>query len=314
MRAKQRPEFPGEMNPVRLVEEFSTDAKCRAVLEALRWPGDPECPRCRSKNILRIPGDRAVLDCRHCGYQFTVTAGTIFHDTHLPLRKWFMATYLLCESKKGMSSNQLKRTLNVSYKTAWYLTHRIRAAVAEAFTEPLTGVVEVEAFVGSTAKNMHKADRDRMINGRGDTGNKTMVLGAIQRGGQVHFRIEQRRTSEVLHGFIGEHVANEAEAIMTDEHTGYHGVGDENTRHATVNHGTDDWDRADVHTNTVDGVWSLFKQSIVGSYHQLSAKHLNAYLDEMAFRFNNRENPYLFRDTLLRLLASKSLPYKYLIE
>jgi hypothetical protein len=265
-------------------------------------------------NILRVPGDRGVLDCRECNYQFTVTAGTIFHDTHLPLRKWFMAIYLLCESKKGMSSNQLKRTLNVSYKTAWYLTHRIRAAMADVDPMPLTGTVEVdETFIGGKAKNMHKADRERRINGRGGV-DKTMVLGAMQRGGQVRFRVEQRRTADVLHRFINEHVSDEAAAIYTDEHTGYQGIGDENTRHETVNHGAEEWVRADVHTNTVEGVWSLFKRSIVGSYHQLSAKHMNAYLDEMAFRFNNRENPYLFRDTLLKLIEAANLPYQRLVH
>src|SRR5207245_61332 len=159
--------------------------------------------------------------------------------------KWFMATYLICESKKGISSNQLKRTLSVSYKTAWYLTHRIRAAMAMAFTEPLTGVVEVdETYVGGKAKNMHKADRERKIHGRGGSG-KTMVIGAIERGGNVRFRIEQRWDRETAQAVLGELIADEAEAIFTDEHSAYMDIGDEDTRHEAVRHGAEEWVRAD---------------------------------------------------------------------
>src|SRR5438094_3537112 len=167
MGAKQLPEVRGDMNLMKLFVKFGTDDKCREYLEELRWPDGVHCPRCGLAKISHMY-KRHQFDCDSCGYQFSVTAGTIFHDSHLPLSKWFAAIYLICESKKGISSNQLKRTLQVSYKTAWYLTHRIRAAMAAAFTEPLTGVVEVdETFVGGKAKNMHKADRARKIQGRG---------------------------------------------------------------------------------------------------------------------------------------------------
>lgn len=303
-----------EMNLMALVEQFDSDAKCRARLEDLRWPDGVKCPRCEGDRVARLPDDRGVFDCYSCGYQFTVTSGTILHDTHLPLRKWFIATYLMCESRKGISANQMKRTLAVSYKTAWYLCHRIRATMVDANPEPLSGTVEVdETFIGGKAKFMHKADRARRITGRGGV-DKTMVLGAIQREGTVRFRVESRRTREALHSFVNENVADGAAAIYTDEHSGYEGIGDGDTAHETVNHGAEEWVRGDVHTNTVEGVWSLFKRSIVGSYHQLSAKHLDAYLDEMAFRFNNRENPYLFRDTLLKLTESESLPYQQLVK
>jgi transposase-like protein len=314
MGAKQLPEVRGDMNLMKLFVKYGTDDKCREYLEALRWPDGVHCPRCGLTKISRMY-KRNQFDCDSCGYQFSVTAGTILHDSHLPLSKWFAAIYLICESKKGISSNQLKRTLEVSYKTAWYLTHRIRAAMADAFTEPLTGVVEVdETFVGGKAKNMHKADRARKITGRGgDSGNKTMVIGMMQRGGTIRFKVQDRRDRATLRAVIEEAVSDDAEAIYTDEWTGYVGIGDEDTRHESVNHSAEEWVRADVHTNTVEGVWSLFKRSIVGSYHQLSAKHMNAYLDEMAFRFNNRENPYLFRDTLLKLLATQNLEYRQLV-
>ena len=130
-----------------VVELFGTDEKCRELLERLRWPADPECPRCHTQALARL--DARLLYCKECDYQFTVTAGTIFHDSHLPLQKWFMATLLLCEARKGMSANQIKRTLGVSYKTAWYLCHRIRAAMKEIDRPMMDGTVEVdETYVG----------------------------------------------------------------------------------------------------------------------------------------------------------------------
>ncbi|MHB8620543.1 MAG: IS1595 family transposase, partial [Chloroflexota bacterium] len=269
---------------------------------------------CESKKIGRLakPG---LFECSSCSYQFTVTAGTIFHDSHLPLTKWFLATYIITESKKGISANQLKRMLAVSYKTAWYLCHRIRKAMQDESAELLDGIVKAdETWVGGKARNMHKADKERRgIGGRGDRDHMTMVLGAVARGGDIRLKVDKRADSATLRAFLGAVVADNGEAIMTDEWSGYNGIEDEDTRHETVAHRSDEWVHGDVHTNTVEGVWSLFKRSIVGSYHQLSAKHLQAYLDEMAFRFNNRENRYLFRDTLLRLIEADTMPYKQLI-
>ncbi len=286
-----------------LMTDFGTDEHCRMALEILRWPNGLACPRCGGMTISRIV-KRGQFDCDSCRYQFSVTAGTIFHDSHLPLSKWFLATYIICESKKGVSSNQLKRMLKVSYKTAWYLTHRIRAAMRDESAPMLSGIVEVdETYVGGKVRGR----------GRGYRDNKTMVVGAIQRGGNVRLKVEQRADRKTLHAFIKAVVDDDAEAIHTDEWPAYKGIADANTRHETVNHRAEEWVRADVHTNTVEGVWSLFKRSIVGSYHQLSAKHMDAYLDEMAFRFNNRTNPYLFRDTLLKLIRSENLPYAELV-
>jgi transposase-like protein len=301
-----------DMNLVKLIEQFGSDERCRAYLEALRWPEGVRCPNCGAKSISHI-STRKQLDCNSCRTRFSVTSGTVFHDSHLPLWKWFLATYMITEAKKGVSANQLKRTLAVSYKTAWYLCHRIRWAMKEAAAELLTGTVEVdETFVGGKARGGSKA-RGK---GSGTRVGKTMVLGAIQRGGDVRMRVERRpvATADVLHRFIRETVGEEAEAIFTDSHPGYRGIADGDTRHEVVDHGSEEWVRADVHTNTVESVWSLLKRSIVGSYHQLSAKHLEAYLDEIAFRFNNRENPYLFRDTLRKLLTEDPLTYRTLVN
>ena len=146
--------------------------------------------------------------------------------------------------------------------------------------------------------------------------NKTMVLGAIERNGRVVFRVEgkQRANTEILHKFVNDVVADDAEAIYTDQHWGYQGIGDENTRHETVNHHQEEWVRGEVSTQNIENVWSLLDRSIMGSFHQLSAKHLPAYLDEISFRFNNRENPYLFRDTILKLLEADAIPYADLVK
>jgi len=294
-----------------LMDAFGTDDRCREILEELRWPEGAECPRCGSAKLSRIKA-RGQFDCDSCRYQFSATAGTVFHDSHLPLRKWFIATYLMTESKKGISANQLKRMLGVSYKTAWYLCHRIRSAMQEAQPAMLSGVVEAdEAFIGGKARNMHKSDRTRKIHGT-EGADKMTVVGAIERGGKVRLRLLANRRKASVLGFLEEVVADEAVAVYTDELPSYDKRGDENTVHASVNHERDEWVRGDVHTNTVESVWSLFDRAMIGSYHQLSRKHLPAYLQEFEWRFNNRENSYLFRDTLARLISAEALPYKEL--
>ncbi|MFC1875589.1 IS1595 family transposase [Chloroflexota bacterium] len=290
-----------EMNIMKLMERYHSDDSCRKVLTELRWPDGITCPHCESKDI-RNSYTREQYDCGSCGYQFSVTSNTIFHDTHLPLTKWFVAIYLMIESKKGISANQVKRTIGVSYKTAWYLCHRIRATMPEKHR--LGGIVEVdETFVGGKTEGM----------GHGYKGNKAVVVGAMQRGGEAELQVVDDRSRQTLHQFIRNSCKPDTEAIYTDEWPPYRGIADHDTRHETVNHSAEEWVNGNVHTNTVEGVWSLLKRSIMGSYHKLSTKHLNSYLDELEWRFNNRENPYLFRDTLKKLIGSSNLEYKELI-
>jgi transposase-like protein len=294
------------MNLPDLIERFGSDEKCRAYLEELRWPSGVECPRCGGTTISRIV-KRHQFDCDSCRYQFSVTAGTLFHDSHLPLWKWFLAIYLMGESKKGISAKQLQRTLGVSYKTAWYLAHRIRDAMGEDDQPLLRGIVEAdETFHGGK-----QTGRGRGPYQKGS--NKTMIMGVVERDGEVRLKIGHRPTSKELKGFLREHVADDAKAIYTDDHRAYVGIADANTIHETVRHFRHEYVRGDVHTNTIEGVWSLFKRSVIGSFHQVSVKHLPAYLDELEFRFNNRQNPFLFRDTLMVLLKGDALPYKELV-
>ena len=295
---------PEEINLVNLIDRFHSEDASRAYLEALRWPDGVTCPRCSSPSVTAIKG-RGQYDCPKCVYHFSVTSGTMMHDTHLPLWKWFLAAYTMSESKKGISALQLKRMLAVSYKTAWYLCHRIRGAMAEVNAAKLLGTVEVdETFVGGKVEGM----------GHGYTGNKAIVIGAVQRDGDIRLRVIDDRTRRTLHQFIRDHVDDRAERIITDEWAAYHGIGDHDTTHETVNHFAGEYVRGDVYTNSVENVWSLLKRSIIGSFHHVSEKHLDAYLDELEWRFNNRENAFLFRDTVKQLLTAEHVEYKKLIS
>jgi transposase-like protein len=302
-----------ETNLIELYEQFGADdSKCRKYLEALKWPTGAKCPRCEDSEVYSLI-ERDQYHCTKCHYHFSVTAGSIFHDSHLPLWKWFLATYMMVESKKGMSANQLKRTLKISYKTAWYLCHRIRKAMTEVMPEPLGGKGTIMEF-----DETYAGGKKRHV-GSGYLGNKTMILGALQRGeiSQIRLRVEKnkkRGNKKVLHGFVAETAKPDTTKLYTDDNPGYVGIADGDTEHRSVNHSAEEWVRGDVHTNGMEGVWSLFKRSIVGSYHQVSAKHLDSYLEEFEWRFNQRDNPYLFRDTLVRLLNSPKMEFKELIE
>lgn len=292
------------MNLVKLVEQFSQPEKARQHLEDVRWPDGIECPRCRDKHVTGIKG-RFTYNCNACHYQFSVTSGTIFHDSHLPLWKWFIAIYLITESKKGVSACQIQRNLDVSYRTAWYLCHRIRAAMKEIGGEALKGIVEVdETYVGGKTRGM----------GRGYKGNKAIAIGAVQREGKIRLQVIQHADKATLHKFIADNTDPKTEAIYTDELPAYIGIADADTRHESVCHSKEEWVRGDVHTNGIESVWSLLKRSIIGSYHKVSMKHLDAYLDELEHRFNNRHNRFLFRDTLLKLVKAETLPYAELVK
>jgi transposase-like protein len=288
-----------EVNLVDLIDQYGSEEKCRAYLEELRWPHGVECPRCGGTTISRI-AKRNQFDCDSCRYQFSVTAGTLFHDSHLPLWKWFLAVYLMAESKKGISAKQMQRMLKVSYKTAWYLAHRIRDAMGDDEQPLLRGIVEVdETWLGGKGR------------GQGKTTGKANIVGAVQRNGEIRLKLIPDRHKDTLHAFIAEHTER-GTMIFTDEHPSYKSLPPE--LHRAVKHQAEQYVDGEVHTQGVENVWSLFKRSVVGSYHKVSLKHLPAYLDEMEFRFNGRENPYLFRDTLLVLLHGDALPYRRLVD
>jgi transposase-like protein len=290
------------MNLTELMTRFPTDDRCRELLERLRWPNGAICPRCQNTGITRF--DAKLQWCSKCRYQFTVTTGTVFNDSHLPLIKWLTATLILCEAKKGISANQIMRTVGIgSYKTAWYLCHRIRAAMIEANKPRLGGVVEVdETYVGG---------RSHGKRGRG-AGGKQVVIGIRQRQGELRFFHAEDVRSGTLEKYIRENISEDVDILMTDDLQQYRGVARRlglRRKHKTIRHKAGWYVMGDVHTNTVESAFSLLKRGVIGTWHRLSAKHLQAYCNEMAFRFNRRKNPNLFIETLHQMVTTPALPF-----
>lgn len=292
-----------------IMQSFGTDEKCRALLERLRWTQKPKCLRC-PESVARL-GDK-LLYCGKCRYQFSVTSGTIFNDSHLPLEKWFLAVLLMVEARKGMSANQMKRNLGISYKTAWYLCHRIRKAMAATDRPKLTGKVEMdETYVGGVE---HGGKR-----GRG--AKKEIVLGIRQRNGDLRFFKAEDVKSGTLEEYVKEHISTDVEVIFTDDSSSYPAainanplMGDYRGKHKTIKHSDGIYSVGDIHTNTIENAFSLLKRGIMGSWHKISAKHLPAYLAEMEFRFNRRKRRDLFLDTLRHMVTADPLTFERLVK
>jgi transposase-like protein len=287
---------------------YSTDDRCRELLERLRWPEGVECPRCKDRRVSRMK-DYARFECVGCLYQFTVTSGTIFHDSHLPLPVWFMAVLLLCEAKKGMSAMQIKRTLGIAYKTAWYLCHRIRAAMATAEKGMLYGTVEMdETYLGGVQRgHQHKPGHPEC--------KKEIVIGLRQRGGETRFFHAEDAKSGTLAQYIRENISEDVDVIVTDEFNAYPGAmkaTGHTAKHKTIRHKSKVYVDGDIHTNTVESAFSLLKRGVIGTWHRISAKHLAAYLEEMTFRFNRRGRSDLFVDTLRHMVTADPLTFENL--
>jgi len=291
-----------DMTLTSLMEDFASEEKCRAYLEELRWPDGPECPRCVGPTTISRIASRSQYECDRCRYQFSVTAGTHIHDSHLSLWKWFLAVYVMCESRKGVTAKQLERMLNVSYKTAWFLSRRIRNAMGDGEQPLLTGTADIDGT--------HAAAKRRGY-GAGYNGNRVVIAGALQRGGEIRLRLIPNSHRHRLEDFIESSVEDDP-SIYTDELASHPAITAKG--HETLTAKDEEWVRGKLQANTAESASSLLKRSVVGTYHHMSVKHLPAYLEEMEWRFNGQGNPYLFRDTLLILLHSAALPYKLLVE
>ncbi len=291
-----------ETNLIEMMEKFNSEDRCREYIESLRWPSGVCCTRCGSTSVSKIV-KRHQYDCNDCRYQFSPMAGTVFHDTHLPLTKWFLAAYLMCESKKGMSANQISRTLAIGYKSAWYLCHRIREAMTIVHTDKLTGIVEAdETFVGG------RYDKRRKRNPY----EKPVVFGVIQRSGPVRANKIQSRGARALAKAVKENV-EPGSALMTDEYAGYKTVG-KIYDHSMVQHSKLEYAVGLTHTNSIENFWSLFKRGLVGQFHKISEKHLDRYLNEFTYRFNGREQVQLFQNTIRNLVNGKTLTFEKLTK
>ena len=297
------------MNLIDINTMFPTDEKCRELLVRLRWPAGPECLRCKGP-VVELETEKQLFYCKECDYQFTVTAGTIFNDSHLALNKWFLATLLLCEAKKGISACQIQRTLGIGgYKTAWYLCHRIRAAMNEVNKAMLDGKIEIdETYVGGRAPR-----------GQGYTGRytkKEIVIGIRQRNGELRMFHAKDVKAGTIAQYIRENVSKDVDVIITDDFASYpfamEPAGIPRTRHQTINHSGGVYVMGDIHTNTVESAFSLLKRGVMGTWHKISAKHLAAYLDEMTFRFNRRKNSNLFLDTIRHMVTAPTLTFSKL--
>ena len=270
---------------------FHDADKARAWLEVRLWPQGPVCPKCGVVNeATAIRGKSArpgLYQCRACTEQFTVTVGTLYERSHVPLNKWLAATYLMMSSKKGMSALQISRMIDVTYKTAWFMCHRIRESLREGHAGPLGGegmVVEAdETYVGGRDKNRHANKRVRVPG----PGAKEPVVALVERGGRVRSRHVKNVTSKTLRPIIQEQI-HEASHLMTDTARMYPGIGGKFAQHSMVNHTLDEYVRGDAHTNTVESYFAILKRGIVGTFHHVSATHLKRYVGEFDFRYNER--------------------------
>jgi transposase-like protein len=269
-----------------IVKYFSDEDRCRTMLEKMRWPdGRIYCPKCGVGGAYRM-GDCKNYKCREkkCGSRFSVTVGSVMEGSKLPLSKWFIAIYLITAHKKGISSCQLARDLGIGQKAAWFVNHRIRLMLKDKVADPLSNVVEIdETYVGGKWANMSKKKRALMIEKQ--ESNKVPVMGLVERNGKAKLTVIGRNTFKEV---IRQNVSLNA-YLNTDEHLGYHGLNMEFADHSAINHSQGEFVRDDVHTNTVEGFFSLFKRMIFGTYHQISPKHLQRYCDEISYRVNSRK-------------------------
>jgi transposase-like protein len=302
------------MNLSDLARDFQSEDECIAYFEKMRWPSGAECLACESKRISHITTTgktkkiRRLLECLECGKQFSATCNTVFHDSHIPLRKWFLAIQLLSQAKKGMSSSQIGRTIGVSYKTAWHMTHRIREAMDAALGNyQLQGTVEIdETYIGGKPRKDLKT-------GMHVVRPKIPVIGMVERHGSMRFQKMAKVRSADVKVLIGKTVSKSAQ-VMTDESSIYDsGIPIQlRGKHKTINHSSRQYVNGFIHTNTVEGAFGLLKRGIVGSYHRLSYKHLQRYLNEFEFRWNNRKEKAIFEHILIRAAKSNPLPYALL--
>lgn len=303
-----------ESLPLSLIEAvtyFADAARATEFVARLRWPNGAVCPNCESKNHYYL-AKRRVWKCKVCKKQFSVKVGTIFEDSPLSLSKWLPAVWLLANSKNGVSSAELARALGVTQKTAWFMLQRIRLALKSGSIDKMDGIVEVdETYVGGLSKNMHAKERREKITGGGGV-NKTPVIGALERGGEVRAEVIQDLSAPSLQGYVKDNVKNDS-TVFTDSASAYKGLRWD-FEHGWTDHKAGQYVNGIIHTNGIEGFWALLKRSIVGTYVSISVKHLNRYIDERAFAYNLREQHDLYRFTAaVANVFGRRLTYKELI-
>jgi len=287
---------PEDLNLSQIAKHFADEDAAYQFVESLRWPAGPVCPHCGvvDSATFLVPKEgerktkrgnvshRRLWQCNEpeCRMQFSVLVGTIFEDSHIPLSKWLLGIHLMSAGKNGVSAMELHRTLGIAYRSAWFMGHRIRYAMAhETWNKPLEGIVEAdETYVGGKAKGKR---------GRG-AANKTPVVSLVERDGNVRSQVMTNVTGANVKEVLTENVSTDA-TLMTDSYPVYRKPGEAFAAHETVDHGKNEYVRDGWHTNTVEGYFSQLKRSLDGPYHAVSSQHLNRYLAELDFRYNSRK-------------------------
>ena len=290
------------MNILEVITQFKSKKSCIKYLEKKRWDNTPVCPYCSSKNTNSLPKELRH-HCNGCRKSFSVKVGTIFEDSRIPLNKWFMIMALTLDAKKGGSACQVARNLKMRRATVWAIMHKIRGAMNEKKEEKefLEGIVEVdETYIkGKPRANKHikrKKDDDDEGNGGSSGGDKNIILGMVERGGKIRAVKVDNTKRDTLTREILENIAAGSE-LMTDENKAYYYMYTR-YKHQAINHSHLKFSRGKVHTNTIDGFWSLLKRGIKGQFHHISSKYMTKYVNEFCWRHNNRDNPTAFSDLM----------------
>jgi transposase-like protein len=293
-----------------LLAAFPDEQACIDHVRAFRWRDGEFCPHCGGTRIYEF-SDRKTFKCGDCRQRFSIKVGTIFESTKLPLRKWFMAIWMITNHPKGIASTTMAKDLDITQKTAWFVLHRVRhAARTKSFNMPLKGIVEVdETWVGGKDYNRHS---DKKSGGRGGKGSgKIPVIGAVERRGHVVAHVLDRMTKKGAHEFVRETVSDEVDLLATDESFAYKDLHE--YPHESVHHESGKYVIGSAHTNTIESVWALLKRQIIGIHHWVSAKHLHRYVSEMTWRFNRRDMAVTARMNDLFNGVEGHLTYKALI-
>ncbi|HLW71068.1 MAG TPA: IS1595 family transposase [Candidatus Binataceae bacterium] len=287
---------------------FLDEAACRTYLTMRRWPDGPRCPRCDNTKVYECGPTRPFhWQCMKCGpakrtpYRFSVTVGTVFENTNVPLVTWFKVLYTILQSKKGVSSRQLRRTFfgeRSSLYTAWYVGHRLRAGMKDEDFKKLMGIVEVdETFIGGKDKNRHWDKKSHVTGGIGS--GKVGVIGAISRKGNVVCQIIENTDAKTLNRFVHKTVSDRVSLVATEDIAAMTICKRRvDCRTKAVKHSENEYVRGEVHTNNIESFWALFKRGVIGTYHNVSKKYLPLYLNEFQFRHNNRKNPDIFGEAI----------------
>lgn len=298
-------------NLIELTEYFSTEKICITYFKNIIWKDGSFCPKCSTKNNVYEFSDGKTLKCGSCKEKFTIKTGTIFESSNLPLKKWFIAIYLIGRHSKGISSVQLAKDIGCTQKTAWFVLQRIRNIKKSGFLKLSNNVELDETYIGGKEKNKHKHKRIQGTQGR-STKTKSAIVGILERKGNLVAKVVNKVNTKTLQQIIFNHIEIGSN-IHTDEFKAYNSV-KSFYNHAQVNHRQGEYVKGNCHTNSIESFWALFKRGFVGIYHQMSKKHLQRYIDEFVFRFNNRDlSLEEFFDKILINSLNKRLKYKELI-